>query len=154
MRRSAGEVIVMADADSLVEIGQLRTAVAEARAADGIVVPFSEYLRLDEGGRQVERVENSVGGVVVYSRRTWEEAGGYDERFGRWGGDDAAFALAAELLVAPMRRLLGTCWHFWHEPQPESIPGHAGYTEQFAILGQYRDAADVEAMRDLVRARD
>lgn len=165
-------VIVQSDPDSLVRLNRLRDAVDLAAGADGLVIPHSRYLYLSEdptrwvlsglvdpfGLREQACDEyglNGSGNVAVFSRSTWERAGRFDERFGLWGGDDAAFRYACDALVAPTRRMAGDVVHLWHPRLPQSVPGQPGYSDQFAILAEYRDAAAAgpDAVRALVEAR-
>lgn len=168
--RAAGRVIIQADPDSVAGPKQLRKAVQMAAEADGLVIPHDRYLYLTEAaaddlmrGRRTSFTPDDCefsgpdgsGNVVVFSRTTWEQAGGYDERFGLWGGDDAAFRYAVEAFCGPTRRLPGDMLHLHHPRLPQSVPGHPGYDAQFAILAQYRDAAAVgpAEVRRLVAAR-
>lgn len=174
IRDCAADVIIQSDPDSLVQPWQLHEAVEMAVDGPGLVVPFSRYLytteettakildgRLDlddsaEGRWACEEIgEGGVGNVTVFTRATWAAAGGFDERFPMWGGDDAAFAYACEALVAPMRRVQGDMVHLWHPRLPQSVPGDPGYVEQFALLREYRDANAVGAgaVRELVTNR-
>lgn len=168
--RASGDVIVQADADSLVNPGMLGFAVVWA-TEPGLIVPFERYLYLTP--LATERVlagadpftmgpddcivsgHGGVGNVTVFSRETWERSGRYDERFRTWGGDDAAFAYAAEAFCAPTRRLEGDMVHLWHPAPPESIPGCLAYADQFTIVAEYRDAAvqGPAAVRQYVRNR-
>lgn len=175
VRRCAGRVIVQSDPDSLVPAAALRQAVTLADAEDGLVIPHDRYLYLTRdatatvlSGRSgyspgaimdLANCDTSgadgSGNVVVFSRATWHTAGGFDERFGLWGGDDAAFAYAAQAYYGPVRRLAGDVVHLWHPRLPQSVPGSPGFVEQFAVLAQYRDAAALgpQAVRDLVESR-
>lgn len=173
VERAGGDVIVQADPDNLVPLDTLLIAEAMAAAAPGLVFPHDRYVRLSpeatedlvehrclrlseiDVGRHCEadgHGPNAVGGVVVFGRETWERAGRFDESFGLWGGDDAAFAYAAAAFCAPARRLTGDVTHLWHPRLPQSNPETFAYVEQFAILAEYRDAATIgpEAVRELV----
>lgn len=172
VRRSRADVIIQSDPDSLVDPIALVVAAFDARASDGLVVAHSRYLYLsrvatDEVINHGLTLANLVpgdcdtygtggyGNVVAFSRATWEQVGGFDERFGVWGGDDAAFAYACEAMVAPTRRIPGDMVHLWHPRLPQSEPGGPGYADQFAILAQYRDAHAIgpDAVAALVRSR-
>lgn len=170
IRRAGAEVIIQADPDNLVNARALAAAVSLADRP-GVIFPHDRWVRLTPaatddvlaGRRQVSDMgpddseltgPDSSGGVVVFSTSTWKRAGGFDERFGLWGGDDAAFAYAAEAFCARPRRIVGDVTHLWHPTLPQSEIGSPGYVEQFAILAQYRDAAAVgpDAVRRLVEA--
>ena len=170
--RSGADIIVQSDPDSLVSAMALHIAILEAAAGDGLVVAHTRYLYLHQsatdaviaGGRDLADLgpadcdtygKGGLGNVVVFRRTTWEQVSGFDERFGLWGGDDAAFAYACEAMVAPTRRIDGDMWHLWHPRLPQSEPGGPGYADQFALLAQYRDAAQVgpDAVAALVRSR-
>jgi hypothetical protein len=172
VRNSDADVIVQSDPDSLVPEKQLREAITLARFHDGLVIPHTRYLYLSEGVTAAVLTDERLlptlgpadcddhgrmgsGNVVVFSRRTWEEAGGFDERFGLWGGDDGAFAVAAAAFCRPSRRRPGDMVHLWHPRLPQSVPGHPGYVEQFALVAQYRDAAALgpATVRDLLARR-
>lgn len=172
VRRATGDVIVQVDPDSLVTSHAVRLAATMA-TDDGLVVAHDQYLYLGRratadvlaGGRDPFLVlpadceshgEGGFGNVVAFNRRTWEQSGGFDERFGLWGGDDAAFRYATEAFTgAPVRRVAGPMVHLWHPRLPQSVPGTPGYAEQFAILAEYRDAAATgpEAVKKLVMSR-
>ena len=171
VRRAAGQVIVQVDPDSLVASpNQIEAALTLARQADGLVLPHNRYLYLGPAatvdvlaGRPIDVEpadcefygDNNVGNVTVFSRTTWEAAGGFDERFGLWGGDDGAFAYACDALAGPTRRVDGDVIHLWHPRLPQSDPDHPDYPAQFALLAGYRDAAAVgpDAVRTLVESR-
>lgn len=183
-REASGDVFLHSDPDSFVWPGRALAALELASESDGLVVPFDSYVYLSprptarvlatdvrigaliasgdayfaEQSGDDDFAEASgpggVGNVTAYSRRTWEEIGGYDERFGLWGGDDGAFAYSAGALVAPLRRLFGPVYHLWHPRLPASIPGDREYLRQFSILEEYRDAAEnPDAIRSIINRR-
>lgn len=173
VRSASHDVIVQADPDSIAPAVQIVRAIAAARAHDGLVVPYDYYFYL--GWLATKRLheapldalptfttddcqQHGMGGagpLTVFSRRTWEIARGYDERFGLWGGDDSAFAYACDAFCeTPTRRIDGPMLHSYHPRLPQSIPGGDGYVEQFTLLAEYRDAATIsrQAVRDHVEA--
>ena len=159
IRIAKHDVILHADPDTVVPVEQAREAVRLAAEADGLVVPYDRYLYLNAHATKILHSRpldampafgdgdcefsgtGGAGPVTAFSRRTWELARGYDERFAVWGGDDAAFAYACDAYVGPMRRLAGPAVHSWHPRLPESVPGTAEYAEGFELLARYRDAA-------------
>lgn len=171
VRRATGRVIIQSDPDSVVPDDQLLQGVELAAHADGLVVPHDRYLYLTRAATDVVFTggyiraygpadcdvhgKDGSGNVTVFSRTTWERAGGFDERFGMWGGDDAAFSYAAAAYCRRLRRVPGDMVHLWHPRLPQSIPGNPGYADQFAILAEYRDAAAIgpAAVRHLVETR-
>lgn len=167
IERASGDIIIQSDPDSVVRPAMLADAVDQAASSDGLVVCHDRYLYLTDratvdvltgarefGTMQSEDCESAghggVGNVTVFSRATWAAVGGFDESFGVWGGDDAAFAYATDAFCDPMRRTPGDMVHLWHPRLPQSIPGDPGYAEQFALLEPWRDAAALG--RDAVRA--
>ena len=114
IRASDADVIVSADADASVAPDAARAAVLMAAEKPGLVVPHDRFVFLSQAVctaltvreaagaivgwrwpdyRDAESMaEYSVGGIVVFSRATWEQAGGYDEGIVR--GYDGAFAVA------------------------------------------------------------
>ncbi len=177
VRATASRIIIQTDPDTLVNPMYLRKAVQLAAEHNGLVFPHNRYVRLGavatddylsgrrtlwsmsppdyEGPAGHGSGPDSPGGTVVFSRRTWELARGFDERFGLWGGDDAAFAYAAAALTTNHRRTGGDVTHLWHPRLPQSEIGSPAYVDQFAILAQYRDAAALgpQHVRDLVATR-
>lgn len=154
--------VLQVDPDSFVSLGAAQEAVAQAGEDDGLVVGFDSHwylTRAATGGALIDldegtfRPENwaapefadehgmtGTGNAVAFSRWTWQQAGGYDERFGTWGGDDGAFAFTCAGLFAPTRRVVGPMVHLWHPRLPESEPGHPEYVRSWDLVVRYRDA--------------
>lgn len=172
IRRASCDVILQADPDSVVPAAQALAAVRLAEAEDGLVVPYDTYLylgrdataRLQAGAalREFGPADcesfgsGGAGPATCFSRRTWELARGYDERFGLWGGDDAAFAFACEAFTGrTWRRVAGPVVHSWHRRLPASVPGTRAYRDGFALLAEYRnaEARGPAAVRELVGSR-
>lgn len=163
VRRSTTDIIIQSDPDSFVARESLYEAVNLAESP-GLVIPHDRYLYLTQQATEAflagrtdvtdcDMVGRGVGNVTVFSRQTWWQAGGFDERFGMWGGDDAAFGYATEAFCGPIRRLPGDMVHLWHPRLPESVPGSIGFVEQFTLVAEYRDAAAAGTVREYVETR-
>jgi hypothetical protein len=164
------DLIVQADPDSVAPYAQILAALYRARKCDGLVVPYSTYhylgliatermhaLPVGDLPESVTEAEcqfsggGGCGPVTVFSRSTWEKAQGYDERFGLWGGDDGAFALACDAFCDQVTRTVdGPMFHSYHPRLTQSIPGREGYADQFSILAEYA-AASARGGRAAVR---
>lgn len=158
-RASTGEILVILDADMLVEPGNLRRSVAGVARELHVVRPFRRLIDLGpdetriyhETGNLMETPDGTrgfdrgylgericlAGGVFVIRRSLFELVGGFDERFLGWGGEDDAFSLRVEAatgLTAIARE--GTAWHLWHPRQAGGNNPH--YSENVALLQAYR----------------
>lgn len=183
VEQASGDVLFEVGPDGIVTPTSVAEAIKLAGESDGLVVCHDRYFHVgrhttdrllalgldgaitaEEGRRfyvffdaeaECDELGTTSVDVACFSRATWEQAGGYEERFGVWGGDDGAFALACGSLVAEQRRVRGDWLHLWHPRRPESIPGNPGYVEQFSILKEYVEAAEQgpEAMRELIQSR-
>jgi len=148
---SDAEVVIIADADSVVTVKDLRWSVAQA-IKHGWAYPHTVVRRLNAdaservlaGGRlggelvQPERFAAAGGGVVVLRRDVWELAGGgFDPRFVGWGGEDAALGLVLGRLVHPFQPSgVRPLWHLWHPPEPRQAR-----LESRRLMRSYRKAA-------------
>ncbi|HNJ81474.1 MAG TPA: hypothetical protein PLK38_07930 [Methanoregulaceae archaeon] len=167
------DVIISADGDTIPEdITQICQAVEiVAEHPDTVVWPFTTYCYLfawEVGhhdlstARVVHALDGMSAGIVVFSRATFADLGGYDEGFvpGAWGGDDRAFHLAAETLH-PFCRLPGRVYSFDHSVSSVTRAGgiSSGRTmdeenPNYARLQRYESAAgDPVAMRELISER-
>lgn len=167
------DVILQVDPDSLISHHAARQAITLAGMRDGLVVAFDRHwylnkemtpgalLDLDEGTFHPDNWarpeycddhgDTGVGNAVAFSRRTWLAVGGFDERFGVWGGDDGAFHYSSRALFGETRRVTGSNMiHLWHPRLPQSEPGHPEYRAQWRLVERYRDA-DPDGIRTLIR---
>ena len=160
--RPDDEVVVVADADTLPQVGPLREAVAAARTSGRVHLPYTAYHWLGEAGSAQfadgvaledcdhELVRGACSGVYVTTPATWRNHGGQDERFRGWGFEDAAWYLAhTTLLGEPPVRHDGLVFALHHQAEVREGPQ---YDANAALMQQYRDAAAVgpAAMRDLL----
>jgi hypothetical protein len=165
VRNSYGgaNILVVCDADAIVEPEPLQAAVAAAE--DGkLHLPFTVCQLLTQAGSEAvlagarpRRAKvwftntNSVGGCVVLTYDTWRDVGGWDERFIDWGFEDTAFWAAVDTLHGTVRHP-GTLYDLWH-PDTRGI-GSAQYMTSRALCDRYTSArGNPDAMRALIEER-
>jgi hypothetical protein len=157
------DILVLADADSIVPGDTLDEAARLVDAGAAWVMPHRKVYRLSQA--HTERVYagadpvprdtcrppyNGVtgGGIVVLSRATWDTVGGIDPRFLQWGGEDISFGWALETLCGPGVHLRAPLYHLWHKQEAQG-DHQRGSPESEALAGRYRDARN---RPDLMRA--
>jgi hypothetical protein len=108
---NGADVVVVNDADTVPDPAALRAAIDAA--PDGRLhfgLDRMKYLTVDEtaevyAGRPIWLDGNAHdSSVLVLTPAAWWAAGGQDERFCGWGGEDGAFCSAATALI-------GVAWH-------------------------------------------
>jgi hypothetical protein len=124
VEKSSGDIVVFADADTL--IAHVDEAVQIAERGDWCFgYPQGMYLALTEDATLAllktsptsqlkeptkeecrERI-TSYGGVLAMPREAFDKAGGYAKGFVGWGGEDVAFMFAMDTLWKPHRRASG-----------------------------------------------
>lgn len=156
IRRAAGSVLVIADADVWCD----QTPDAVHRVIDGCpwAVPHSIVCRLTPdatldvirgtplhrrsfGRRSLEEGSYRAhlgGGITVIARGTYEQVP-IDPRFAGWGFEDDAWCLALNALVGPAWQASAPLWHLWHPPQDRTSRDE-GSVESLALFDRYRTA--------------
>ncbi len=177
--KASGDVLVIADADSWCEPGQIRRAIDYASSRGVLVVPWVNAYRLTE--RHSEQIlkmppntldpvsqemrrgiedytpsPSTAAMVIVVMRDDFERVGGFDPRFRGWGAEDVSFALACRTLVGKTKILMGESFALYHQrPRTEGRRVWDKDTgEHNAALGQlYWDAENkIHAMTALCMA--
>lgn len=158
-------VLVVHDADVLVEPGALVSAITAVQDGAPWAMPHGTVRRLTErsselvysgwpltGGLSLaERAYRGVagGGVVVLPRVTYDDVP-LDPRFVGWGQEDTSWSKALRVLAGEPVRFDGTLWHLWHEPQRRDSRRY-GSPNSRALAERYRLALrSPAAMRQLV----
>lgn len=167
LARDESEVFLIMDADTTMRIGDLRDVVA--LAAEGYWVLPERYIRLSRrASRQWMKQAATSGpptswerdieqeypfansGVVAIPSRAFWLAGGFDERFKGWGGEDDAMRAQLDTLWAPAERS-GIAFHLWH-PRPLAHTTGGPYNAESRVLADRYGAVsgDREALRALM----
>ncbi|MGW2048557.1 glycosyltransferase family 2 protein [Streptomyces sp. NPDC001858] len=158
---AGADVVVICDADTLVEPEPLRAAIAAA--GDGVMhLPYAWYRGLSVDGTAQHLAgapadecpadlahQWATGGIIVIQPAAWWRAGGMDERFTGWGMEDAAYRICADALLGPTVRHPGTITHLWHPP--ESGLGSPQHVANGQHCQRYVDVTDdPDALRVLI----
>lgn len=129
------QVAVIADADSYVDPEALQKAIDLSLKENRMVVCLDKVYEINQhiteqilrGNRDIysittDETENirtadtgTVSLMVVVTRNVWEQAGGFDEKFVGWGGEDNAFWKCCELTTGKALRINTPAYHLWHK---------------------------------------
>jgi len=134
--KATKDIFVIADADIVYDPEIIINAIELLKEA-AWVVPFTEiydipkqatkYLLrkqpkwplsvgIDECIKVNWIYEGFAGKLNVIPRANFEAAGGFDERFIGWGGEDDAFSHAVNTLCGKFVNCEGRLFHLWHPP--------------------------------------
>lgn len=133
---NADDVLIVHDADVLVDLGAIREAVAVVASGDaGWAIPHGEVYRLTERAtaRYYETAEIPEypdltrwpyvgvegGGAVVLRRMVYDDVP-LDPRFLGWGDEDVCWGWALRTLHGAPWRAAARLVHLWH---PHAAPG-------------------------------
>lgn len=87
-------------------------------------------------------------GVLAMRREAYKEAGGSDERFSGWGGEDSAFRLSLYRLYGEVPPLPYTLRCLWHDGSHRVLPQH-----NLELCWEYEAVSDRQGMLDLIAKR-
>jgi hypothetical protein len=151
--KAAGDwdVALITDADTILESTAVRRAVNVVSKSGGAARPHDRRYMLSLGASKMLMSNGTVsekylrwtapgGGALVIARSTWEEVGGYDERFVGWGYEDSAMNIS---LVGQWRIIPGVSYHLFHAPASIRTPTAKANK---ALLEEHR-AEHLEAIR-------
>lgn len=162
---AAADVVVLCDADTLVEPGPLHDAIHNAHEDGLLHLPYTWYRGLSPRGTtdyldgafveecQVDlQHEWATGGILTIRPDAWWRAGGMDERFRGYGHEDVAFRVATDTLLGPTVRHNGTIIHLWHPPSMGlGSPQHVANSE---LCDRYNQAnGNPAGIRELIAER-
>lgn len=154
------DVIVICDADTLLQQAPLLEAIEQAAVDNLVHNPFSvvrgltkdSSLRCLVGDHRAPKAAFqltwAVGTAYVTTPTAWWDIGGMDERFTGWGFEDTAFAIAHRTLKQPMPRHEGMATQLWHPSAPRLGDPHydAGvehYARYLAVDGDKAGVAEL-----------
>ncbi len=158
------DVIVLADADSLVQPHQALRAAHLAAESPGLIFGYTRYRKLSvEATSQLdswaqafrlpdecfewEQLNAGSQGCAAIQRSCFNRVGGFDPKFVGWGFEDLAFDVMCEAHW-PSRRVAGDLIHLWH-PTAEGTP--LASANEARYLNEYVPRfGDKDALRNLV----
>lgn len=163
------DVFVFYETDLIVPEHQLNEGIELACESDGLVVPFSKFLALNDadsmrvrdsaayGGLPIDLCESfestqvrgdyqSIGAVNIVSRSSIDAiGGGYDEGFaGAWFDDDC-MEMAFKVCCGPTRFVDGPGWHMYH--LPGAATGSGLYADDSHLTDEDRAATEANRQR-------
>jgi len=154
VRQSYGDVLVIADADTIVT--DISSPVALVGSGHSRwAVPHTMVYRLSQGATEAtlsgsdpramrhdlhERHYGLAGGGMLVVHRDTLEACPPDPRFRGWGGEDEALGLALRTLHGPEHRGTADLIHLWHPLAQRKARDHGNDDNQSLVI-RYRQAA-------------
>lgn len=139
LSRTTADVLVVADADCLVEASALEWAVAQVQCGTAWAIPHRLVYRLAQSVTDSYLATGATittealflaplarapydgfagGGMFVVRRVNYEATGGIPRAFRGWGGEDEALATILDTLIGPHVRGTAPLIHLWHVAQP------------------------------------
>jgi hypothetical protein len=161
-KASTGDLLVIADADTIIRVSQVQTALTLVDAGVPWVLPYDIYYNLTELYTEalledepdsvlIEPFEwdhkiESWAGVLVLPREAFDAVDGYDERFVSWGGEDNAFQHSLDVVWGQHQRISGFVCHLWH-PRGDADFSNPDWPKNQQLLNRYRSASTPEGIQ-------
>lgn len=171
---STGDILLIADADTLFHRDQIETAIQMIERGANWVIPYNTYYNMSEAATDNilaldptetvveptsaamwEHKIQSWAGLLVMPREAFAEAGGYDVRFSGWGYEDNAFRYAVDTMWGPHDRVTwGYALHLWHPVTAQNSFTSPSIETNRALYRDYESAAySRDAMRRVLGFR-
>jgi N-terminal domain of galactosyltransferase len=161
-------VIALVDADMLVDSRPFLGCVTRVLGGVDVIRPFGHLVDLDQAtsqrvrdgaapseqhlaapspGREGEVIP-ICGGIVILRSDAFERAGGMDETFAGWGGEDDALSTALVRTGSDCRILSAErAYHLWHERDAVERYRHPRYDLNAERARWWRNASDADIAR-------
>jgi len=170
-RAADHDIVILADADSVVPPEDLETAVRWAQEGRAWCTPHGDVYRLTEAATRLFSAQFRSdfelayrakltrptyrgipgGGIVVVRSEVYADVRGLDERFEGWGGEDISFGMCLKTLHGAPGRVGAPLVHLWHPP---AAPHGRGSIASEKLVARYTAASGYgERMRSLVEER-
>lgn len=173
VERAEGDIIVLADADTICNPRALEQATYMCAVSKRWVLPYGTtgYYNLDpffseevlardalaeispddENFGYVHRIE-SWSGLLVMTKEAFNAVNGFDERFQGWGYEDNAFRLAMDVLWGPYLRVEDeNVFHIYHDvPEDGAFNSPNLQKNRDRYYNKYMKARTPDQMKRLV----
>lgn len=167
--RSSGDVLLIADADTLFNVDQITAGLGLIDAGAPWVICYeveryyaltqqatlstlasdpSSYIPEPTDSGDWELKLTSWAGLLLVPLASWACVGGYDIRFQHWSYEDNSFAAALDMMAGPHERVDAACLHLWHQRGLE-FDG-PGVPENRALWERYQNARTVKEMSEVI----
>jgi len=137
-KASGSDIIVVCDADVIIPEQQLEDAIEtiSINKAD-VVYPFDEFVKMDKNDSTMMKKDfsfrsgqssvKSLGGMILFNRLKYLEAGGENELFMSWGLEDIELYHRFKELGYITYTIPGKLYHLWHYQGVNSSKFHPHY---------------------------
>jgi predicted glycosyltransferase involved in capsule biosynthesis len=171
VKGSHGEIIAIADADILYDPEILFQAANLLKKGSPWVIPYVRVLDLKPLATkrvlkfkpsipvsvihikpsEVCSIRYGVGGLIVLLRKSFDEVGGFDERFKGWGREDSAFRHTMDAICGKYNRIKVDLYHLWHPKVGQKSPN---LPDNDQIYKAYQSAiGNANLMKEIVAER-
>ncbi|MEY2698267.1 MAG: hypothetical protein RL720_223 [Actinomycetota bacterium] len=163
-------VIAFIDADTYVNPAVLAAAIRRIERTDEVIRPFGALVELTKEERDVflssgelpatespevsdirgHEVIPATGGIVILSRNRYLKAGGMDESFQGWGGEDDAFSTALRRCDSTLLTVrTEVAYHLWHPRSEADRYAHPHYAQNAQRAAWWAQASDNEVAEEM-----
>jgi hypothetical protein len=128
--KSSGDILVVVDADTVIEKPAIDVAIAEATTRNQLIIPWSRSIRLNEDDTRVILEQGidaplpwrgdagpssrTAGMLYVISRKGFQAVNGMDPRFRGWGWEDVMFNYSCMTMLGSVKYLQGRAFALYH----------------------------------------
>jgi glycosyltransferase involved in cell wall biosynthesis len=175
-RLASADILVLADADMLIDRETLWACIEACHVDVDAVNPYAGIIDLGEQaairvhagdfsvlgqaeeayGRDRTTIGEHLcfcGGIYIIKRAVFLRLAGQDERFLGWGGEDDAMSLKLEKMGIPRAwNRAGVAFHLYHERRSADIAADPRYHDNLRLLQTY-EAADSSEVAALCRSQ-
>jgi glycosyltransferase involved in cell wall biosynthesis len=151
-KQAKNDVIVFGDADNLIDINNLLSAIEEMEDYDFISphirlidlspdensLSNSEIFKINRPGRgELDHQKLPMcGAMTIFTRDALEKVCGFCQEYFGWGAEDDAMTIKVKHFLK-WKEIDNNCYHLWHE---RVVPDMSWYQRNLQIYTQYKNA--------------